>query len=88
MQRFSKRDQINGLLIFAESNHLVEYAAMLFQEKIFCLEIFNGCVEGVIVQKNSPENGAFSVKILWQRAFESGFSRHRESFCIRLLFAL
>jgi hypothetical protein len=88
VQGFGERDQVNGLLVFAERDHLIEDAAVLFQEKIFGLEIFDGGVEGVIIEQNGAKNGAFGFEILWQWAFESGFSRHRESFCFRLLFAL
>jgi hypothetical protein len=42
----------------------------------------------VIIEQNRAQNGAFSIEILWKRPFESGFSRHRESVSIRLLFAL
>jgi hypothetical protein len=68
------------LLVFAERDHLIEDAAVLFQEKIFGLEIFDGSVEGVIIEQNGAKNGAFGFEILWQWAFESGFSRHRDSF--------
>jgi hypothetical protein len=75
------------LLAFAERDHLVENAAVLLQEKIFWLEIFDGGVEGVIIEENGAENGAFSVEILRQGAFESGLSGHKDSFSIRLFFA-
>ncbi len=88
VQGFGERDQVNGLLVFAERDHLIEDAAVLFQEKIFGLEIFDGGVEGVIIEQNGAKNGAFGFEILWQWAFESRFSGHRDSLGIRLLFAL
>jgi len=42
----------------------------------------------VIIEQNGAENGAFSVEILREGTFESGLSRHRGSFSVRLLFAL
>jgi hypothetical protein len=42
----------------------------------------------VIVEQNRAENRTFGVEILRHGAFESGFGGHRDSFCLRLLFAL
>jgi hypothetical protein len=53
---------------------------MLLEEEIFGLEIFDGGVESVVIEKNGAEDGAFGVEILRERAFESGFGRHCESF--------
>jgi hypothetical protein len=88
VQGFGERDQVNGLLVFAERDHLIEDAAVLLQEKIFGLEIFDCGVEGVIIEQNGAKNGAFGFEILWQWAFESRFSGHGENLGIRLLFAL
>jgi hypothetical protein len=44
MQRFGKRNEVNGLLAFAEGDHLIENAAMLFEEKVFGLEVFDSGV--------------------------------------------
>jgi hypothetical protein len=52
------------LLVFAERDHLIEDAAVLLQEKIFGLEIFDGGVESVIIEQNGAQDGAFGVEIL------------------------
>jgi hypothetical protein len=61
---------------------------VLFEKKIFRLDIFDGGVESMVIEQNGAENGAFSVEILWEGTFESGAGRHRDSFLIRLFFAL
>jgi hypothetical protein len=76
MQRFGERDQIDGLLGFAESDHLIENAAMLFEEEIFGLKILDGGVESVIVEQNGAEDGAFGVEILRERAFDGSRGSH------------
>ena len=54
--------------------------AVLLQEKIFGLYVFDSGVECVIVQQNRAENRTFGVEILRHGAFESGFGRHSDSF--------
>src|ERR1700745_3519769 len=76
MQRFGERNQVDRLLAFAERDHLIENAAVLLQEKIFGLDVFDGGVQRVIIEQNGAENGAFGVEILRQWALESGLSRH------------
>jgi hypothetical protein len=61
---------------------LIEDAAMLLQEKIFGLEIFDGGIKSVIIEQDGAEDGTFRFEILREWAFESGFSGHRESFYV------
>jgi len=67
---------------------LIEDAAVLPRKKSSGLRFSMGGVEGVIIEQDGAKNGAFGFEILWQWAFESGFSRHKESFVFRLFFAL
>jgi hypothetical protein len=52
------------LLAFAERDHLGEDAAVLVEEEIFGLEIFDGGVEGVVVEKDGAEDGTLGVEII------------------------
>jgi hypothetical protein len=87
VQLFGERDEVDGLLGFAERDHLQENAAVLIEKEIFGAQILDGGVERVIVEQDGAEDGAFGVKIIGQWAFESGFDRHADSAVLRFLFA-
>jgi len=74
------------LLGFAEGDHLGEDAAVLVQEEIFGLEIFDGGVEGVVVEDYGTEDGTLGIEIVGERLFEDGFGGHAR-FCVRFIFA-
>ena len=88
VQRLGEGNQIDGLLAFAECDHLVENPAVLLQKEIFRLQALHGGVERMVVEQNGAQNGAFGVQILRERPFERGGGRHRDSFVFRLFFAL
>jgi hypothetical protein len=69
-------DEIDGLLSLAEGNHLGEDATMLVEEEILGLEIFDGGVEGVVVEEDGAEYGTLGVEIVGERLFESGVGGH------------
>src|SRR6516164_9253786 len=77
MQRFRKRNQINGLLALAEGDHLVEDPAVLLQEEILRLQALDSGVERMVVEQNGSEDGAFRVQVVRERPFERGSSGHR-----------
>ena len=76
MQLFGERDEVDGLLAFAKRDHLGEDAAVLVEEKIFGLEIFDGGVEGVVVEDYGAEDGTLGVEIIGEGLFESGVGGH------------
>jgi hypothetical protein len=63
MEFFAESDEINGMLGFAEGDHLVENVAMLRKEKIVGLEGLDGGVEGIVIEQDGAENGTLRVKI-------------------------
>ena len=73
VQLFGERDEVDGLLRFAERDHLHEDAAVLIEKEIFGAQIFDSGVERVVVEHDGAENGALGVEIVGKRAFESGF---------------
>src|SRR5215472_1045703 len=76
VQFLGEGDQIDGLLRLTERDHLLEDVTVLREEEILDLEGLDGGVEGVIVDKDSPEYGAFGIEIIREGAFESGFRGH------------
>jgi hypothetical protein len=64
VQLLGQGDQINGLLVLSERDHLREYMPVLGQEEIFDAEILNSGVQRVVVQQNRAENGAFRIQII------------------------
>ena len=88
MELFGEGDEVDGLLGFAERNHLREDAAVLIEKEIFRAEILDGGVEGVVVEQNGAEDGALGVEIIGEGLFESGLrGGHGGAFAIRFLFA-
>ncbi len=73
---FGEGDEVDGLLAFAEGDHLGEDAAVLVEEEILGLEIFDGGVEGVVVENDGAEDGTLGVKIVGERLFEGGVGGH------------
>ena len=66
---------------------------MLREKKVLGLEGFDGGVQGVVVEQNGSEDGALSVKVTGEGAFELRIDRHwahkqlwRTSLLIRLSF--
>jgi len=74
------------LLGFAEGDHLGEDAAVLVEEEIFGLEIFDCGVEGVVVEDYGAEDGTLGVEIVGEWLFEDGFGGHAW-FLLRFIFA-
>src|SRR5215475_11037980 len=54
---------------------------MLIEEKVFGFEAFDGGVEGVVIEQNGAEDGAFGVEVLWEGAFESRGGGHFGTLC-------
>jgi len=75
------------LLGFAERDHLIEDAAVLIEEEVFRAEIFDGGVEGVVVEENGAQDGTLGVEVVGEGLFESGIHGHILALIIRLLFA-
>jgi len=74
------------LLVFAERDHLIEDAAVLLQEKIFRLEIFDGGVEGLIIEQDGARMERSASRFCGS-GVESGFTGIKRSlYC--LFFAL
>src|SRR6267143_5358392 len=73
---FGESDEVDGLLAFTEGDHLGEDAAMLIEEEIFGLEIFDGGVEGVVVEDDGAEDGTLGVEVVWEGLFEGGVGWH------------
>ena len=91
MQLFGQRDQVDGLLGLAESNHLRENAAVLSRERNpRRSETFDGGVQGVVVEQNGAEDGALGLEIVRKGLFESGIHGHSRQFALdfRLFFAV
>ena len=76
VQLFGERYQVDGLLALAEGDHLHVNAAMLIEEEIFRTDIFNGGIQGVVVEQNGAKNRALCVEIARERAFECRVSGH------------
>src|SRR6267143_145357 len=73
---FGEGDEVDGLLAFAERDHLGEDAAVLVEEEILGLEIFDGGVEGVVVENDGAEDGTLGVEVVGERLFEGGVGWH------------
>jgi hypothetical protein len=87
MQLFGQGDEVDGLLGFAEGDHLGEDAAMLIEEEIVGAEILDGGVQGVVIEQNGAEDGAFGVEIVGEGLFESGLrGGHENAVLYSLLF--
>ncbi len=76
VQFFRERDEVNGLLAFAERDHLGENAAMLIEEEIFGLQMLDGGIERVVIEDDGAEDGTFGVEIIGEGLFENGVGRH------------
>jgi hypothetical protein len=83
---FGESDEVDGLLALAEGDHLGEDAAVLIEEKIFGLKIFDGGVEGVVIEEDGTEDRALRVEVIGEGLFESGVHVHRSA-RLRFLFA-
>ena len=76
VQFLGEGNEIDGVLGFAERDHLLKNVAVLRKEEIVGFECLDGGVEGVVVEENSAEDGAFGVEVTGKRTFESGVSGH------------
>jgi hypothetical protein len=83
-QILHQRDDIDGLLLFAELNHALKNLAMLREEEIFRAQFFDGSIEGMIVEEDGTKDAAFGFEIVRERAFESGIAGHLDSLYFRL----
>lgn len=73
---FGESDEVDGVLGFAESDHLVKDAAVLIEEKVSAAEMLDGGVERMVIEQNGAEDGTLGVEIVRKRPFEDGISRH------------
>ena len=73
--------KVDGLLPFAQRDHLCEDAPMLEQKEILRTEMFDRPIQRVVVQQNRAKNGALGVQIIRQRLLERGVNRHGGLFC-------
>src|SRR5437879_4760350 len=76
VELFGEGNEVDGLLGFAERDHLGEDAAVLIEEEIFGLEIFDRGVEGVVVEDHGAQDGTLGVEVIRERLFESGVGGH------------
>ena len=70
LQLLGQRHEIDGLLRFAERDHLLVDAAVMIVEKIFGLELFDGGIDGVVVEQDRAENAALRLDVVGQGTFE------------------
>ena len=71
--------KVDGLLPFAQRDHLCEDAPMLEQKEILRTEMFDRPIQRVVVQQNRAKNGALGVQVIRQRLLERRVNRHRKS---------
>ena len=46
------------------------------EEEIFGLESLDGGVQGIVIEENGAEDGAFRVEVAGEGTFELGIGRH------------
>jgi hypothetical protein len=56
--------------MLGELNHALKNLAMLWEKEIFRAQLFNSCVEGMIIEKDGAEDAAFRFEIVGERAFD------------------
>ena len=76
-QLFLERHQIDRIAALGELHHLVEDAAVCVAEEIGRVDHLGGEIEGVVVEENRAQDGAFRFEIVRQRAFGDGGIGHR-----------
>ena len=69
---FLQRDEIDRVAALGELDHLVEDAPVRVAEEIARVDDLGGEVEGVVVQQDGAEHGAFGFEIVRKRAFGDG----------------
>ncbi len=70
LQLLGERHQVDGLLRFAESDHLLVDAPVMIVEEILGLELLDGGVEGVVVEQDRAQDAALGLDVLGQGTFE------------------
>jgi len=76
MQFFRQRHQVDGLLAFAQRDHLRKHPAVLVQKKIFGPQMFDGGIQRVVIQQDGAENRTLGIQIIGQGFFENSLYRH------------
>jgi hypothetical protein len=56
--------------MLGELNHAFENVAVLREKEIFRAQLFDGRIEGMIVEKDGAEDAAFCFEIVGERAFD------------------
>jgi hypothetical protein len=56
--------------MLGELNHALENLAVLREKEIFRAQLFDGRVEGMIIEKDGAEDAAFGFEIVGERAFD------------------
>jgi len=64
VQFFREGDEVDGLLRFAERNHLRENAAVLIEKEILRAQMLDRRVQSIVVEQDGAEDGAFGVQIV------------------------
>jgi len=60
--------------MLGELNHALKDLAVLRKEEILRSQLFDGCVEGMIIKKDGAEDAALRFEIMGERAFDRGVS--------------
>src|SRR5215469_43749 len=76
VQVFRERNEIKGLLLFAKADHPFVNSPVLIEEKIVAAQLFNRCVERVVVEQDRAEDAALGFNVMRKRTFDLGVSRH------------
>src|SRR5579864_2415915 len=58
--------------MLGELNHALKNLAVLREEEIFRAQFFDGCVEGMIIEKDGAEDAALRFEIVREGAFDRG----------------
>src|SRR5579864_1528764 len=61
--------------MLGELNHALKNLAVLREKEIFRAQLFNSCVEGMIIEKDGAEDAALRFEIMGERAFDRGVCR-------------
>src|SRR5580692_4346721 len=58
--------------MLGELNHALKNLTVLREEEIFRAQLLDGCVEGMIVEKDGTEDAALRFEIVREGAFDRG----------------
>jgi hypothetical protein len=61
--------------MLGELNHALKNLAMLREKEIFRAQLFNSCVEGMIIEKDGAEDASLRFEIVREGAFDRSVCR-------------